>query len=68
MNSLLVRGAGGLAGRSVYTFLLESKHRVVTDMWMFTLKGFEFHPVPETNFPDFLKDALRMQVDPIIPR
>jgi carbamoylphosphate synthase large subunit len=72
VNSYLVTGVGGPAGRSIATSLVERKYRVVgTDIRDITLPGIEFHLVPPADAPDFLSVihsiALAEQVKMIIP-
>ena len=72
MNSYLVTGVGGPAGRSLAASLLERNYRVVgTDMRVITFEGIEFHQVPPADAPDFLAAihaiALRERVKLIIP-
>jgi carbamoylphosphate synthase large subunit len=72
LNSFLVTGVGGPAGKSVAGLLLERNQRVVgADMRVITLPQVAFHPVPPANAPDFLSSihaiAESARVDLIIP-
>jgi carbamoylphosphate synthase large subunit len=72
VNSFLVTGVGGPAGKSVAKLLLEHRQRVAgTDIRTIALPEVAFYPVPPANSPDFLSSILAIahnaQVDLIIP-